>query len=715
MTNKKIPSGIYCLALMLQYFQKPADPNAILHEFSPDGDDFDITSLIRASKQLDLKSKKTVIKPKRLHKANFPFIACDNNQQFFIIAGAKEDAILIQRPGLPPQSITPEELWSTWKGTAVLLTDRSVLAGDRRSFDLSWFIPVIVKYRRVLKEVLLASFVIQIFALFTPLIFQNVMDKVLVHQALKTLDVLTVGLFLIVLFEISLEGLRSYLFSHTTSKIDIELGSRLFDHLLKLPLAFFQSRPVGQIVQRVQELENIRSFLTGNTLTVLLDLFFSIIFFAIMFIYSPTLTWIVLASIPFYIVISIAVTPEIRRRTEEKFQRGAITQSFLTESITGIETLKSMAVEPRMRKRWEDQLAAYVKASFRSNILGIYGGQSVQLVSKAVMALIMWQGALLVINGELTVGELIAFNMFSGQVAAPILRLAQLWQDFQQFKVSMERLGDLLNTQTEPQQNLNRPTLPDLKGDIEFRNITFRYSPEKPESIRNLNLTIKAEQKIGIAGTSGSGKSTLIKLIQRFYLPESGSIYLDGNDITLLDPAWLRRQIGVVMQDNMLFHASIRDNIAFTDRSLPMDKVIEAAQLAGAHEFILQLPHGYDTIIGERGTGLSGGQCQRIAIARAIINDPKILIFDEATSALDYESEHIIQNNMAQISSGRTIIVVAHRLSALKQCDNIIVMDHGQIIEQGAHDELIENNQRYATLWALQSGAGGKQLGGKQS
>ncbi len=703
MEQGKPSSGLYCLVLMIQYLQQPVDPEAIWHEYGADRAAFDSLTVLRAAKKLGLKAREVSVKPKRLTKYSCPFIAQEDTDEFFIVAAVQDDFVLIQRAGSKPEKITLESLWERWPGKAILITHRASLAGSDRKFDLSWFIPVIVKYRKVIREILLASLAIQMFALLTPIIFQVVMDKVLVHHALMTLDVLAMGFMLVIVFEVTLEGLRSYLFTHTTSKMDVELGSKLFDHLLKLPLAFFQSRPVGQIVQRVRELENVRAFLTGNTLTVLLDILFSFVFFGIMFLYSAHLTWIVIASIPFYVLISIALTPEIRRRTEEKFQRGAINQSFLTESLTGIETLKAMAVEPKMRSRWEEQLSAYVKATYRSSILGIYGSQSVQLVSKVVMLLLMWQGALQVIAGNMTVGELIAFNMFSGQVAAPILRMAQLWQEFLQFKVSMEKLGDLLNAPTEPQQDLNRPALPNIQGKIEFRQVIFRYAPDRPEALRNLSLSIPAGQTIGVAGLSGSGKSTLMKLIQRLYVPEQGRIYIDGNDLTLLDPAWLRRQIGVVMQENILFNRSVMDNISLAKPSASMNEIIEAAKLAGAHDFILELPHGYNTQLGERGLGLSGGQRQRVAIARAILTDPKILIFDEATSALDYESERIIQQNMKKICEGRTVIIIAHRLSAIRDCDTIAVMDKGSILEQGSHGELLKLDGRYASLWKLQT------------
>ncbi|WP_343564323.1 type I secretion system permease/ATPase [Kiloniella sp. b19] len=702
--SPSIDSGLLSFCMLLHFLKVPVDPDAIRNEFAPAGTAFDSLTILRAAKSLDLKARSSVVKPKRLDRAALPAIARGRNGEFFILARVQGQDVLIQRPGHPPQTLTVEQLWSEWAGDIVYLTKRSVLAGEERKFDITWFIPVIVKYRKLFGDVLLASFFLQLFALVTPLFFQVVIDKVLVHRGLTTLDVLVVGLVAITLFEIVLGTLRTYIFSHTASRVDVELGARLFRHLLNLPIAYFGSRAVGQIVARVRELESIRSFLTGNALTVVLDLVFTVVFFAVMFYFSPLLTFIVLGSIPFYVILSIAITPELRRRTEEKFQRGAQNQSFLVESVSGIETLKAMAVEPQMRQQWEEQLAGYVKASFRGTVLGTLGGQGVQLINKILMALLLWFGAKLVIEGELSVGQLVAFNMLSGQVNQPILRLAQLWQDFQQFRISLERLGDVLNTPGEQDRKNHKVALPPVQGGILLEGVNFRYKADGPVVLKDVSVEIKPGQIIGFVGRSGSGKSTITKLVQRLYVPEKGRVLVDGTDIALMDPAWLRRQIGVVLQENVLFNRSIRDNIALSDPSLPMEKVMEAAKLAGAHDFITELPHGYETVLEERGGGLSGGQRQRIAIARALVSDPSILIFDEATSALDYESERIIQDNMKDICKGRTVLVVAHRLSTVRQADRIVVLDAGQIIEEGTHAELLNLQGRYYDLHCHQVG-----------
>ncbi|MGY4332410.1 subfamily B ATP-binding cassette protein HlyB/CyaB [Bradyrhizobium sp. LB7.2] len=597
-----------------------------------------------------------------------------------------------------------DELCAIWDGGLILMARRAGLSDLGRHFDITWFIGAIGKYRRLLGEVVAASFFLQLFALVSPLFFQVVIDKVLVHRSLSTLDVLVIGLVVVSLFDTVLGILRNYLFSHTTNRIDVELGARLFHHLLALPMAWFQARRVGDSVARVRELENIRNFITSSSLTLLIDLFFTSVFLAVMFAYSPLMSCIVLASFPFYIAISAVATPLFRRRLDEKFRRGAENQAFLVESVSGIETLKAMAVEPQMQRRWEEQLAGYVSASFGVTSLGNTASQLVQFVSKIVTAAILYVGARLVIGDALTVGELVAFNIFAGRVSAPVLRLAQVWQDFHQARLSIARLGDILNSAAEPAHSAARAGLPPLRGNIRFEHVGFRYRLDGPEILHDVSFDIPAGQTVGIVGSSGSGKSTFAKLVQRLYVPQGGRVLIDGMDLVMTDPAWLRRQIGVVLQDNMLFNRSVRDNIALADPTLPMTRIMDAAKLAGAHDFILELPEGYDTVVGERGSTLSGGQRQRIAIARALVTNPRILIFDEATSALDYESERIIHDNMKEIASGRTVLIIAHRLSTVRGADRIFTLERGRLVEDGTHDGLIKTGGRYAALHRLQGG-----------
>ena len=693
--------GLVCLIMLARFHGVAAEPAQLAHEFGA-GRPFGVTEILLAAKKLGLKAKQVATDFSRLAATPLPALAVGREGDFFILAKVEGDTALIHDPAAArSQTLSRAELEQHWAGDLILFTSRASLAGELARFDFTWFIPAIVKYRKLLGEILLVSFVLNLFALVTPLFFQVVMDKVLVHRGLTTLDVIAFGLLVVSLFEVALSGLRTYVFAHTTSRIDVELGARLFRHLLNLPMGYFQARRVGDSVARVRELENIRQFLTGNAITVVLDVFFSVLFIAVMLIYSGWLTLVVLASLPLYLLLSLLITPVLRARLHEKFNRGAENQAFLVETVSGIDTLKAMAVEPQMTRDWDKQLAGYVAAGFRAATLSTVAHEGVNLVGKLVTVGTLWLGAKLVIEGELTVGQLIAFNMLAGRVAQPIMRLAQLWTDFQQTGISVQRLGDILNTRTEVAGN--KSPLPALTGRIELDQVVFRYRPDAPEVLRGVSLNIKPGEVIGVVGRSGSGKSTLAKLVQRLYVPERGRVLVDGVDLALADASSLRRQIGVVLQENVLFNRSIRDNIALADPGSPLEAVMRAAKQAGAHEFILELPEGYDTLVGEHGSTLSGGQRQRIAIARALITQPRILIFDEATSALDYESERIIQQNMKAICQGRTVIVIAHRLSAVREADRILVLERGQIVEQGSHAELLQHQAGfYSRLHRMQ-------------
>lgn len=694
-------TGLICLTMMLGFLQVPADPSQLKHDLGKDKPS-EPNDLVRLAKRAGLRAKKANLTLSRLEFSPLPAIAYGVDGEFFIIGRVHEGRVLIQRTSGAPESLLLDELADHWTGQCVLITRRDKPLGMDEKFDVSWFIPALVKYRHLLRDVMLASLALQVFALGMPLFFQVVVDKVLVHHGLTTLDVLAIGLISLVVFEALLGGLRAYLFTHTTSRVDVQLGSDLFRHLMKLPLAYFEARRVGDTVARVRELETIREFLTSSSVTLVIDLAFTFIFLGIMWYYSKILFLVVAISIPFYIVISLLITPPLRKRIEEKFHRGADNQSFLVESVTAVETLKAMAVEPQMQTRWENQLAGYVRSGFDAAKLGIIGQQAIQLVNKLAAAIILYIGAKQVILGNMTVGQLVAFNMFAGHVSQPILRMSHLWQQFQQVRVAVARLGDILNVPQERASKPSQSALPAIEGNIEFDGVFFRYVPGGKEILRDIKLTIPPGQIIGIVGSSGSGKSTLAKLVQRMYVPESGRVLVDGVDLTMVDPAWLRRQVGVVQQENILFNRTVRDNIALADVGMPMDNVIAAAKLAGAHEFILELPEGYDTQIDERGGNLSGGQRQRIAIARALAINPRILVFDEATSALDAESDAAITANMSKIAESRTVMIIAHRLSTLRSANRIITMENGKIVEDGTHESLMQSGGRYASLWREQ-------------
>ncbi|VVE07717.1 Toxin RTX-I translocation ATP-binding protein [Pandoraea eparura] len=699
-----LDSGLASLILIARFHALSIDAAQLTHQFCVDGKPLARDGILLAAKSLGLKAKVAKPRPERLAHTPLPAMAATQDGRYVIVARCDGVNVLIQDPNENrPQTLTLAEFSERATGELILFASRASLAGEMAKFDFAWFIPAIVKYRRLLAEVVLVSFVLQLFALVTPLFFQVVMDKVLVHRGLSTLDVIATGLLAVVVFEVVLTALRSFVFSHTTSRIDVELGARLFRHLLNLPLAYFQARRVGDSVARVRELENIRAFLTGNAITLVLDLLFSVAFLAVMFHYSTTLTWIVVGSLPCYVALTLAFTPILRARLNEKFNRGAENQAFLVETISGIHTVKALAVEPQWMRKWDQQLAAYVASSFRTAMVGTFANGGVSLVSKIVTVATMYVGAKLVIDADMTVGQLIAFNMLAGHVATPVMRLAQMWTEFQQTGISVQRLGDILNTRTEISGA--KSVLPAIRGAIRFERTTFRYRPDAPEVIKAIDLDIRPGEVIGVVGRSGSGKSTLTKLIQRLHVPESGRVLVDGVDLALIDASSLRRQVGVVLQENVLFNGTVRENIALVDPGASLSVVMRVAALAGAHAFITELPDGYDTLVGEHGATLSGGQRQRIAIARALMSNPRILIFDEATSALDYESERVIQNNMRAICHGRTVLIVAHRLSAVRGANRIVVMERGTIAEVGSHAELLQKpDGMYTKLYGMQRG-----------
>lgn len=706
--NKVVDTGMMALTAIAGYFRISAQAENLGREAALTGlanrDD-----ILRAANSIGLKSRKVDANQQRLGTMPTPAIACLTNGTFAIFAGkvSNEGNFRIVDPvDFRSREINAAELLNATGGRFILVQRRFGGTGvSRENFGFKWFLPSIWRYRKSFAHVLLASLFVQLFALVTPLFFQVVVDKVLAHRSYSTLIVLVVGLAAIGLFDVVLQYLRTYALSHTTNRIDVELGRRLFRHLLNLPLSYFETRAAGQTIARVRELETIRSFLTGQGLFSGLDFIFAIIFIFVLFCYSAKLAWIVVASIPFYLAIGFLVRPFLKERIDEKFDRGAFSQQLLVEAVVGVQTLKASAVEPVVAAQWEERLAAYVQSSFAATMLAAKGQNAIQYVSKVTSAALLLFGAQAVINGELSVGALVAFNMIAGQVAQPILRLSQLWQDFQQVQVSISRLADILNAPQEPRPSVP-VSLPRPKGAIEFKSVTFRYSPDGQDVLKNVTLTVKPGEVIGIVGPSGSGKSTLTKLVQRFYIPNNGQVFIDGQDIAQVDPAWLRAGIGVVLQENMLFNRTIHDNIVLANPSMSREAAIRMAKLSGADEFILKLPRGYDTVIEERGANLSGGQRQRLAIARALATNPPILILDEATSALDYESERIVLNNMREIVRGRTVIIIAHRLATVRSCNRVIGMRDGVIVEEGTHDSLLAKKEGlYAHLWNLQTGS----------
>jgi ATP-binding cassette, subfamily B, bacterial HlyB/CyaB len=702
-------SAVIALAALLGMHRIAADAAQMRHSLGHPGP-LDTTEVVRMARNSEgVRARAVRTSFDRLEKTPLPALAL-GPRGWFIIGRVQGQEALIQLPHsdvqggpLAVRKLTRDQLETMWDGDLVLITTREGVAGLGHKFDVTWFIPQIVRYRRLIGEVLLITLAINLLGLAAPLFFQNVVDKVLVHESVDTLTVLSIGFVAVSLWETVFGWLRTQLYSLTSQKIDVELGARLFRHLLHLPLGYFENRRVGDVAMRVRQLETIREFLTNASLSVLIDPVFTLIFLAVMFVYSIKLFVITVLTIPAYILVAVMITQPLQARVREKFERGAINNALLVESLSGIGTIKAGAVEPQWQDRWERQLAGYSAASQRVITMGNWGSQSIQLISKLNLAAILFFGAQAVIAHQMTVGGLVAFNMLAQRVSGPVIRMAQLWQDFQQVRLAVARLGDVLNQPPEPGA-ASRTALPAIKGDIAFEQLRFRYGLEGPLTLDGIDLAVPAGSSLGIVGSSGSGKSTLTKLLQRMYVPLSGRVTIDGVDIAQIDPSWLRRQIGVVLQENLLFSRSIRENIALADPASPMDLVMAAAKLAGAHDFIVRLPMGYDTPIEERGANLSGGQRQRIAIARALITRPRVLIFDEATSALDLESEEVIQRNLKAMSAGRTTIIVAHRLSAVRHCDRIIALENGRVVEQGSHDELLRMQGRYADLYRRQVG-----------
>lgn len=650
--------------------------------------------LNKIEKENKVKIKTKFSQFQNIERINTPSILFDTNNAPFILAKSNKDKCLIQRANKEtPEVISSDELNAIWNKKWIKIKQ------SQSRFDITWFIPEFLQHKRILSEIFLFSFVLQILALISPLFFQVVMDKVLVHQAWSTLDVLVFGLVITGILEVVLRGLREYQYAHTANRIDIQLGLKLVKHLFGLPLIFFKSRQVGAIVTRVRELDTVREFLTGSMFTLTVEFLFMFVFLYVMSLLSASLTWLFIATIPFYVLLAWWLTPRMQTAVEEQFSHAAANTSFLTETVAGSETLKSLAVEPKFIRRWDEQTEKMVSTGYVVQQLNNRSNHVVQLIQKITSVGVLWLGATEVLSLEMTIGQLIAFNMMTNHIAQPLSRMVELWGQFIQTRVALEKLADMLNLPVEQHTGND---IAKIHGAISFKNIVFRYQPDIPPTINDLSLDIRAGETLGVVGTSGSGKSTLARLLLRLYNPEQGVITIDSTPLNQICIQQLRQQVGIVLQENYLFNKSVSENIAQSKPEASLEEIIKAAKLSGAHEFIMKLPIGYDTILAEGGQSLSGGQRQRLAIARTLLSDPKIIILDEATSALDDESQALIQSNMANIAKGRTVITIAHRLSTVRDCDRIIVLHQGNIIEQGCHQQLLKLGKQYKQLWQLQ-------------
>ncbi|WP_163339151.1 type I secretion system permease/ATPase [Desulfopila sp. IMCC35008] len=700
-------SGLYCITILMKMFGVPVEAKQMTHLFSTGGNSTPSLHLSRTLNELGCKSTVVTKELTDIQPALFPLIGELEDGGFEIFAKYDQVGrkVLVQEMSSQRATwVTFEELQEKISGTFILVRRPDQAQSSSTEFGLKWFFNAALKYRSILFDCILASMFVQVFALLSPLVFMIVIDKVLGNNSLSTLDVLVFALVVVSAFEIILNALRTYLLSHTANRIDLMLGIRLFKHLMALPLSYFESRQVGDTIARVKELETVRHFITGAGLMLFIDLFFLVLFIVVMFLFSPFLSFLVLIALPFLFGASFVITPFLKNKLEDRYSSNASNQSFLVETISGIETIKSNAAEPRSQQRWEEKLTHHVKNGFKGGHFANLIQQSTATISKTLSILLLWFGAREVLAGNLTVGQLIAFNMLSSRVIAPIIRLSQIWKEFQQVKISVSRIADIFNCPSEPGFRPGRVSLPSIKGAIQFEKVSFRHQPEGVDVLQNISFNVHPGEVVGVVGSTGSGKTTLAKLLQRLYIPERGRILVDGVDLSMADSSWFRRQIGVVVQDGVLFNTSIRDNITLNIPDLDIKSVMEAAELAGAHEFIMQLPNGYDTPVGERGIKLSTGQRQRLAIARALAGNPRMLIFDEATSSLDYESELLIQKNMKQICQGRTAVIIAHRLSTIRHADRIITLDKGQLVENDRPEILLRAGGRYAAFHNIQEG-----------
>jgi ATP-binding cassette, subfamily B, bacterial len=624
---------------------------------------------------------------------------------WIVVYEIKGNRLIIANPSNLAQtceSISQAMLEQNWNGQLWQVEQIQ----KQEKFNLSWFVPAVLQYRRLLGEVFLLSFTLQLLGLATPILTQFIIDRALVYENHNTLNVMAIALFGIAILEAILGILRLFIFSHTANRLDLSLSAQLFRHLVRLPLSYFESRRVGDTVARAQELENIRQFLTGTALTVVLDSIFSVVYLALMFSYSNTLTWVALAVIPLFATLTLIATPILRNFLNETFNRGADNQSFLVETVTGIHAVKAHAAERKSRRRWEGLFARYIRSSFKASTTSNIGSNIGDFLTNFSYLIILWFGAGLVMDRHLTIGGLVAFQMLSSKVTSPLLRLVQLWQELQQVLLSVDRLGDIFNVAPEAEPG-SGVVLPQLLGKVNFEQVVFRYQEEQKEPVlKGISFTVEPGMFVGIVGRSGSGKSTLSKLLQRLYEPESGAIFIDDFDLKTADIGSLRQQISVVLQEDFLFDASISENITLGDADITSQQIITAAKLASAHDFIKDLPKGYETSIGERGVALSGGQRQRIALARFFLSQAPILILDEATTGLDSETEQKVLQNLQQTAGDgsanpkgvRTVFMIAHRFAPLKQADLILVLEKGVIIEQGNHYELL---QKRGVYWAL--------------
>lgn len=708
-------SGLECLRFAGAY--RDADMDACQAAYDPSRGEPDIGQLQQLARECGLKAKKIMVdfaSVKRLIDAH-PFICQKKDGGYFVVdgIGVRPDGTEDVRIYVPaPVADVPaghsflsaDAFAALCNGNALLLNRQYRLTDENQPFGLGWFIPEFLKLKGVFGQIFLAVLAMTLLSLLIPLFFQIVIDKVLHNHSFNTLNVLGVGVILAILFNAGLEFLRNYLLLFATARIDINTAMRTFSHLMRLPINFFDSVPSGLIIKHMQQTDQIRGFISGNLFFTILDLFSLVVFIPFLLLYSVPLTGIVLAFSSLMALVVMSLIKPFYRRLNTLYEAEGKRQSRLVESLHGIHTVKSLALESNEQRTWNDYSAFSIKSHFNVGKIALTANTISSMLEMMMNIAVIWAGAYMVFSHTMTVGALIAFQMLSGRVSGPLVKLVGLIQQYQQTALSVKMLGAVMN---HPKEDPGGGARPACKGKIEFEHVNFRYRPDLPDVLHDLNLSVGESQVLGIVGRSGSGKSTVARLVQAMHTPQSGIIRLDGVDIREIDKGHLRGHIGVVLQDNYFFQGSIRDNIRLTRPNALPEEIIEAATMAGADEFIVRLPKGYDTMLEENAANLSGGQKQRLAISRALLSNPPILILDEATSALDPESEMIIQRNMRQISKGRTVLIIAHRLSMVRGADQILVLDEGRAQACAPHDILVHRDGLYRDFWRQQTGQPG--------
>lgn len=684
------------LLVVLRLLDRPLD-EAELRRRSGTRGTFDLHAVLEAASACDLQAERIKVAPGQLARLPAPALVETREGRLLVLIRGEGEAPLLLDPATGREA--PE---ARLTGQAVVFRHGRHDSSPSPGFGLRSFLPGLLRYRGTLVQLLGASLFIQLFAMVTPLFTMVIIDKVLTTGAMSTLDVLILGLGAIALFDLAIGLLRGSLLADITNRIDVDLVARLFRHLTRLPMSYFGARKTGDTVARVRELEAVRQFLTGPSLTAVVDFAFALVFLSVMALFSIEMTAVVGVAIVGLLAIYGLAAPLMKRRLERRSASVADSQSFLVEAVSAIETIKSLSLEPQKQREWEECVVEQTRHARQSERLTAGFSQTAQFLSKATVALTLWIGANAVIAGTMTAGELIAFNMMVGRVMAPALRLAQLFQQLSQTRVSLRRLAEIFDTQPEPAAPTAGDRLPPMRGAVRLEQVSFRYRADAPDALRDVSLAVRPGEVVGVAGASGSGKSSLLRLLQRLYVPMQGRVLIDGVNVAGIDPVWLRRQVGAVTQDSVLFNATVRENIAAARPDLPIEAVERAARLAAADDFIRALPRAYDTPVGERGAQLSVGQRQRIALARALAAEPRLLLLDEPTSALDALAERAIQENLAEMVRGRTVFIVAHRLSTLRICDRVLVLDGGCLIEDGPPRALLRTDGAFARLQRAQ-------------